>query len=143
MQALSEARLIIGDYARIALIWAAGDNSVMQIAGSGSDYAPLTFVDRPKASLRVVTLAVWGVGAFLLYKAIIERPHEHWVLPPRSCIFCCVQLRRDLGVHVPSGARDDYMLIAARDSCSGDCSVAQETIGCVDSAWRAFRDLSV
>ena len=40
----------------------------------------ITFLDRPKTSLRIVTLAIWGVGAFLLYKATVTGPADPWVL---------------------------------------------------------------
>jgi hypothetical protein len=58
----------------------ARDNGAMQTVGPGGDEAPFTFVDRPKASLRVVTVAVWLVSCFLLYKAVVEPPPEPWIL---------------------------------------------------------------
>ncbi len=73
--------------AQIALLLAAGDNSVMQMAGTGGDGAVLSFVDRPKVSLRAVTLAVWGVGGFLLYKAVVERPPGPWILTAALAFF--------------------------------------------------------
>src|SRR5258708_25344406 len=52
---------------------------------------PYTFVDRPKISLRIVSLLVWGVSGFLLYKAVVEPPAELWARWGILAIFalCC------------------------------------------------------
>lgn len=52
---------------------------------------PYRFVDRPKARLRVVSLLVWGVSAFLLYMAVIDPPGQSWVVFGAFAIFglCC------------------------------------------------------
>jgi hypothetical protein len=44
---------------------------------TGGDLPSL--VDRPKTSVRVVTVAVWTVSAFLLYKAVVEPPAQSLV----------------------------------------------------------------
>jgi hypothetical protein len=57
----------------------------------------LTFVNRPKSTLRVVTLAVWGVAGFLLYKAVMEPSSEPWVLRAIVGFFvlCCYLVIRE------------------------------------------------
>jgi hypothetical protein len=55
------------------------------------DDAPYTFVDSPKTSLRVVSLLVWSVCAFLLYKAVVDPPSESLVMWGVCVLFaaCC------------------------------------------------------
>jgi len=75
---------------------AARDNRPVQTLRPDGDDTLFTFVDRPKASLRIVTLAVWAVASFLLYKALIERPPQPWVLRLALAFFvlcCCLVLR--------------------------------------------------
>ena len=57
-----------------------------------------TFVDRPKTYLKIVTLMIWGVACFLLYKALGE-PVLSWPLPITSAFFVlcsCLVLREFL-----------------------------------------------
>ena len=64
----------------------------MQTFGSQTEDAPpYSLVDGPKASLRIASLLVWSVSAFLLYKAVVEPPTESWVLWGVLAIFavCC------------------------------------------------------
>jgi hypothetical protein len=51
----------------------------MQILGHSDDEV-FTIVDRPKLSLRLVSLAVWSVSVFLFCKALVERTPSHAVL---------------------------------------------------------------
>jgi hypothetical protein len=63
----------------------------MQTFGSQAEDATYSLVNRPKASLRIASLLVWSVSAFLLYKAVAEPPAESWVLWGVLAIFavCC------------------------------------------------------
>ena len=56
-----------------------------------TEYAPDTFVDRPKTILRVVSLLVWAVSAFLVYKVFVEPPLQTRVVWGVLAIFalCC------------------------------------------------------
>jgi hypothetical protein len=67
----------------------------MQIPEQGED--TFTIVDRPKLSLRLVSLAVWSVSAFLFYKAMVEPPRSHAVLWGVFGIFalCSILLLRE------------------------------------------------
>jgi hypothetical protein len=66
----------------------------VQIFGSRTENTPYTFVDRPKTSLRIVSVLVWSVSAFLLYKAIVESAPNPWILWGALAIFavCCYSL---------------------------------------------------
>jgi hypothetical protein len=63
----------------------------MRAFGSQIDDTPCTFIDAPKTSLRVASLLVWSVCAFLLYKAVVEPPSESWIVWGLFAMFavCC------------------------------------------------------
>jgi hypothetical protein len=56
-----------------------------------------SLVDRPKTSVRVVTVGVWMVSAFLLYKAMVEPPAQRvvWWLVVGMFILCTVLTIRE------------------------------------------------
>jgi hypothetical protein len=62
---------------------------------TGSDLPSL--VDRPKTSVRVVTVGVWTVSAFLLYKAMVESPVQSvfWWTVVGMFILCTVLTLRE------------------------------------------------
>lgn len=55
-------------------------------------------VDKPKTSVRVVTVAVWAVSAFLLYKAVVEPPAQSvfWWAVVGMFTLCTVLAIREL-----------------------------------------------
>jgi len=55
---------------------------------------PLTFVDRPRVSHRIVTLAIFGVSVFALSKVIANPPSEPWGIWAASgiCLLCVAAL---------------------------------------------------
>lgn len=60
----------------------------MQVSGPETGTGPYTFVDRPKTSLKVVSVVVWIVTAFLMYKALVEPPEERWAVFMMFAVFC-------------------------------------------------------
>ncbi len=58
----------------------------MQNFGPATEGA-YTFVDRPKTSLKVVTLLVWTVSRYLIYKAVVQPPPQPWAVPGILLIF--------------------------------------------------------
>jgi hypothetical protein len=66
----------------------------VQIIGSRTEDSSYTFIDRPKTSLRIVSVLVWSVSAFLLYKGIVEPAPKAWILWGALAIFavCCYSL---------------------------------------------------
>jgi hypothetical protein len=51
-----------------------------------------SLVDRPKARVRVVTVGVWAVSAFLLYKAVVEPPAQSVVWTVVGMFLLCTVL---------------------------------------------------
>jgi hypothetical protein len=51
---------------------------------------PETFilVDRPKGAMKVVSVLVWMVASFLMYKVFAEPPESRWVVFGVVTIFC-------------------------------------------------------
>ena len=56
-----------------------------------------SFVDRPKTNIRVVTVGVWAVSTFLVYKAIVEPPAQRviWWIAVGMFILCTVLTIRE------------------------------------------------
>jgi hypothetical protein len=64
---------------------------------TGGDLPSL--MDRPKTSVRVVTVAVWAVSAFLLYKAVVEPPAQSvvgWIVVGMFLLYTVLTIREFL-----------------------------------------------
>jgi hypothetical protein len=95
--------------------------SGMQKFGPEIENTAYTFVDRPKASLRVASLLVWSVSGFLLYKAVVEPPAETWALWGGLAIFAvCSSARRALRLSARCSAKSWFrkLLRGAKGSWS-------------------------
>lgn len=51
----------------------------MQAQSWISDSGTFTYVDKPKAHMRITTLLVWGASCVLLYKAFTVPPDNPWI----------------------------------------------------------------